>query len=100
MYSKDKNENTELYPDNPLVCICFRVKESDIEMALNSGKAMCVDDISDLTNAGIGCRGCICNIEKLLNNFVFGPENPRLFEDFRGNIFAQVESSGDQQSHL
>tara|TARA_B110000003_G_C16646686_1_gene532388 strand:+ start:1777 stop:2013 length:237 start_codon:yes stop_codon:yes gene_type:complete len=67
MYSKDKNENTELYPDDPLVCICFRVKESDIEMALNSGKAMCVDDISDLTNAGIGCRGCICKIEKLLN---------------------------------
>jgi hypothetical protein len=42
-----------------LLCISFKVKESDIETVLNYGKAMCVDDVSDLTNAGIGCRGCI-----------------------------------------
>jgi hypothetical protein len=67
IYSKDKNDNAELYPDFPLGWTCFRVKESDIEIALNSGKVKCTVDICDLTKATIGCIGCICKIEKSLN---------------------------------
>ena len=38
-------------------------------MAIHSGGAKQVSDVSDLTNAGIGCRACVCKIERILNGF-------------------------------
>ena len=54
---------------NPVICSCFGVKASTIEMAMNSAKATTAEEIAELTYAGTGCGACACRVERILAGF-------------------------------
>jgi bacterioferritin-associated ferredoxin len=51
---------------DPIVCRCYRVRESAIVQAVRSGKALDVDGITAMTKAGDGCTCCHKKLCKLL----------------------------------
>ena len=48
----------EFANDDPIICNCFAVKASTIKMAIESGDATSIEEVSELTFAGTGCRSC------------------------------------------
>ncbi|MCP4190760.1 MAG: (2Fe-2S)-binding protein [Planctomycetaceae bacterium] len=51
---------------NPVVCHCFRIRESKIREAIELYGATSVGEIRQQTNAGGGCHGCQCRIKRML----------------------------------
>ena len=64
--SNKNHNNVNIITNNPVVCNCFDVKASTIKMVIESGNAKTVEDVSELTFAGTGCRSCLCRIERIL----------------------------------
>jgi len=66
-YDKDINSTKEF--SDEVVCSCYQVKASTIKMAILSGEAKSIEEISELTNAGTACRACVCRIERISLGF-------------------------------
>lgn len=49
------------------VCHCFEVKESTLRATIDHHGVQSVDEISDHTGAGNGCRGCHCRLLRMLS---------------------------------
>ena len=56
--------STQEFTDE-FTCSSYQLKASSIKMAILSGETKANEEISALTNAGTGCRDCICRIERL-----------------------------------
>ena len=51
--------------DTDLVCYCQEVTLGEIKKAIKQG-AKTVEDITDMTEAGLACGGCIEDLEEIL----------------------------------
>ena len=49
-----------------LVCHCFQVTLTELQVAIEQGGARSLEDLSFLTRAGNGCRGCVCKLHRVL----------------------------------
>ncbi|MFD8233381.1 (2Fe-2S)-binding protein [Streptomyces sp. NPDC059696] len=52
-------------PDDPLICLCARVPESEIVAAIRAGQRDAAA-VRDETGAGSGCGDCVVEIEDLI----------------------------------
>lgn len=69
-------------PRGKIVCYCNEVSQSAIEQAIRSGDCKSLDEIFDLTFAGVGACGGSCRpfLKKMLEQyqeFRSFPEDPR-----------------------
>ncbi|MBR2069403.1 MAG: Fe-S cluster assembly protein NifU [Candidatus Gastranaerophilales bacterium] len=55
---------------SPVICHCFSVTEQQIIDAIVNNCAKTVDDISQITHAGLACGRCIDNIKSILSKYV------------------------------
>ncbi|KUL21345.1 (2Fe-2S)-binding protein [Streptomyces regalis] len=53
--------------DDPLICLCRRVRESAILAAADQG-CRTLADVRDRTEANTGCGDCAADIEELLES--------------------------------
>lgn len=51
---------------NDIVCNCLGISDTEIKDAIKEKKLTSVDEVGELTAAGIACGDCISDIEKLL----------------------------------
>jgi NAD(P)H-nitrite reductase large subunit len=63
---QNKDSDFKILNNEEIVCSCHSVDLSVIKMAMHSGNAKTIDDITELTNAGKGCKACICKVERIL----------------------------------
>ena len=49
------------------VCFCMNITREEIVDAIKNKDAKTVDDITEITEAGSGCGGCIATIEEILD---------------------------------
>ena len=59
-----KNITSKFY--DPVVCNCFKVKASTIKMAIKADENQTLDDLLEITNAGNGCRACVCRVDRIM----------------------------------
>jgi NifU-like protein len=52
-----------------VVCKCFSVTEGKILRAIRDGKLKTVEEVTNFTKAGGGCRQCVGEIEKILKDY-------------------------------
>ncbi len=52
---------------NEIICNCFGVSRGDIEDAINTKGLKTVEQVSEATDAGTGCGGCVDEIQKILD---------------------------------
>lgn len=52
-----------------LICTCFGVSERTIETAIQSGGLRTIAEVTQVSNAGAGCRSCYPLIEDILDQF-------------------------------
>jgi nitrite reductase (NADH) large subunit len=51
--------------DDELVCYCFEITYGTIKKAIKNG-AKTTEEITDQTEAGLACGGCIVELEEIL----------------------------------
>ncbi|MER8062224.1 nitrite reductase [Streptomyces sp. SID8366] len=51
--------------EDPLICLCARVPESEIMAAIGAGHRDAAA-VRDETGAGSGCGGCVAEVEDLI----------------------------------
>lgn len=51
---------------DPIVCNCFQVKASTIKMAFKTDENQTLDELLEITNAGNGCRACVCRVDRIM----------------------------------
>jgi len=49
------------------VCHCFDVSESILKQTIDEHGAGSVDELSEQTGAGCGCRACHCRLRRILD---------------------------------
>ena len=54
-------------PDDPLVCRCYQVKQSEILDAIRAGDLRTVEEVTAATNAAGGCSSCFDDVQALLD---------------------------------
>ena len=64
---QNKQSDFKLHYEDEIVCSCYNVNLSEIKMVMHSRNAKTIDSIIDLTNAGKGCKACICKVDRILN---------------------------------
>lgn len=57
----------EYVGESALICTCFGVTESTIDMLIESKELRSVEDVTDACNAGGGCGSCRMLIEQMLD---------------------------------
>ena len=57
---------------DPLICRCFQVLRSEIELAIREGDLRSVEEVTKQTNAGGGCSSCYDDIQSMLNDQIHG----------------------------
>ena len=62
--------------DDPLVCTCFNVHESEILQAIRVNHLTTVEDVTNFTKAGGACGKCKGEIQKILDREVGRSETP------------------------
>lgn len=63
----EKNQTTPLTANDPLVCRCLQVRESEIKSVVEQDCVNSVEAISRRTDAGTGCGACRCKIQRVIN---------------------------------
>lgn len=63
----------DLEEDNELICRCFGITSSKIKKILKVNPDATALEITDQTNAGGGCTGCIGEIEEIVESFKIKP---------------------------
>lgn len=51
---------------NEIICNCMGISRGDIEDAIRSKGLKTVEEVSDATDAGTGCGGCVDQIQEIL----------------------------------
>ena len=62
--------------DDPLVCTCFNVHESEILQAIRVNHLTTVEDVTNFTKAGGACGKCKGEIQKIMNREAGRSETP------------------------
>lgn len=52
-----------------VVCGCLGVTMDDLENAVKNG-ARTFGEVKKITNVGLGCRGCVENVEGIVNQLI------------------------------
>lgn len=52
---------------NEIICNCMGVSRGDIEDAIRTKGLKTVEEVSNATDAGTGCGGCVDQIQEILN---------------------------------
>lgn len=52
--------------EDPIICKCFDVRESTIRDAIRENNATTLEEVTQLTKAGGGCKHCLEDIEEIL----------------------------------
>jgi len=53
--------------EGAIVCTCFNVTDKEIERAIIDNKLTTIEDVTNFTKAGGGCRGCHEQIQEILD---------------------------------
>jgi NifU-like protein len=53
--------------DDALICSCFGVSEQTIEDKVRAGRLASIEEVTDVCNAGGGCRSCYPLIQEILD---------------------------------
>ncbi len=67
-YRGGKVEKVIVGDDGPVVCKCFSVTEGKILRAIKANGLRTVEEVTNFTKAGGGCRQCAGEIEKILKD--------------------------------
>lgn len=62
--------------DDPLVCTCFNVHESEIVQAVQINRLTTVEEVTNFTKAGGACGKCKGEIQKILDRILQRPAAP------------------------
>ena len=68
-YRGVKNEKIIVGADGLVVCKCFSVTEGKILRAIKDNGLRTVEEVTNYTKAGGGCRQCVGEIEKILKDY-------------------------------
>jgi NifU-like protein len=68
-YRGGKAEKVIVGAGERIVCKCFSVTESKILRAIRDNNLKTVDEVTNFTKAGGGCRQCVGEIEKILKDY-------------------------------
>lgn len=53
---------------NELICVCMDVRRGMIEDAVKKYQMKTVDEIGDITEAGLNCGACLDELQKILDS--------------------------------
>lgn len=53
---------------NELICVCMDIRRSIIENAINKHHLKNIDEIGDITEAGLNCGACQDELQKILDS--------------------------------
>lgn len=65
--AKDSFSSCSEGDQGTLVCHCFQVRLQELQVAIEQGGAQTLEDLSLLTRAGNGCRGCESRLTRVLS---------------------------------
>jgi len=68
-YRGAKTEKVIIDSNDRIVCKCFSVTEGKILRSIKENNLKTVDEVTNFTKAGGGCRQCIGEIEKILKDY-------------------------------
>ncbi|MCX5785947.1 MAG: Fe-S cluster assembly protein NifU [Elusimicrobia bacterium] len=68
-YKGGKQEKVIIGAGERIVCKCFSVTEAKILKAIKENKLHTVEEVTNFTKAGGGCRQCVGEIEKILKDY-------------------------------
>ncbi|HOW88654.1 MAG TPA: Fe-S cluster assembly protein NifU [Elusimicrobiales bacterium] len=68
-YRGVKAEKVIVGADGRVVCKCFTVTEGKIQRAIKENALKTVEEVTNFTKAGGGCRQCVGEIEKILKDY-------------------------------
>lgn len=52
-----------------LICVCMDVRRSAIENAIKTHHLKTIDEIGDMTEAGLNCGACLDELQSILDSF-------------------------------
>ena len=68
-YKGGKQEKVIIGSGERIVCKCFSVTEAKILKAIRENKLHTVEEVTNFTKAGGGCRQCVGEIEKIIKDY-------------------------------
>ncbi len=68
-YNGGKSEKVIIGEQDRIVCKCFNVSEKTIIKAIKLNNIKTVEQVTNFTKAGGGCRSCLGEIEKILKDY-------------------------------